>query len=175
MKLEKEEQLLRCMADVLNQNGYRAEVMQQENAPLLLRCEAMRQGKIAKDVVLEICFIPMPLPGEEMGLLQFFTTLFQNMPEQHTVQLRKACAYCNDFCALGSFGFFEQAGQLYLKYNTLIDGDLSLEKNITMVADTISLLLASVSRFIDGFAAVVFSGTPLDAVIAQELFPQLPA
>ncbi len=44
MKLEKQQQILGCMADVLNQNGFRAEVMQQEGSPLLLRCEAMRQG-----------------------------------------------------------------------------------------------------------------------------------
>ena len=32
------------MNDVLNQNGFRAELMQQEGAPTILRCEAMRQG-----------------------------------------------------------------------------------------------------------------------------------
>ena len=52
MKAEKQNQILGCMADVLNQNGFRAEVMTQEGAPTLLRCEAMRQGKVAKDVVI---------------------------------------------------------------------------------------------------------------------------
>ena len=107
MKIEQQEQILGCMSDVLNQNGFRAEVMRQEGAPTLLRCEAMRQGKVAKDVVIECCFIPMQLPAEDMGLLQFFVTLFQGAPDTHETQLRKACAYCNDFCALGAFGFFE--------------------------------------------------------------------
>lgn len=173
MKTEQQKQLLGCMADVLNQNGFRAEIQQQDNAPTLLRCEAMRQGKVAKDVVIECCFIPMPLPGEEMGLLQFFATLFQNVPEEHGATLRRACEYCNDFCALGAFGFFPQAGQLFLKHTTLIDGSLELEKNIRLVADNLSLLLASVGRFIDGLAAVGFSGMPLEAVIDQELFPKL--
>ena len=76
MKIEQQEQILGCMSDVLNQNGFRAEVMRQGGAPTLLRCEAMRQGKVAKDVVIECCFIPMQLPAEDMGLLQFFVTLF---------------------------------------------------------------------------------------------------
>ncbi len=173
MKLEKQEQLLNCMADVLNQNGLRSEVMRQENAPTLLRCEAPRQGKVARDAVFEICFIPMHLPGEEMGLLQFFVTLFEHAPGQNAAQLRKACDYCNEFCALGSFGFFGQTGQIYLKYNTLVDGSLKLDNNVTLVADTISLLLASVGRFIDGLASVGFSGMPLDVVIEQELFPKI--
>lgn len=161
------------MSQVLNQNGFRAEVMKQEGAPTLLRCEAMRQGKIAKDVVFEICFIPLALPRPESGLLQFFVTLFQGAPEEYAAQIRKACEYCNEFCALGAFGLFAQAGQIYLKHNTLVDGALSLEQSVSFVADTISVLLASVGRFIDGLASVAYSGTSLDAVIAQELFPKL--
>lgn len=120
MKIEQQNQILGCMNDVLNQNGFRAEIMQKDGAPTILRCEAMRQGKVAKDVVIEACFIPMQLPAEDMGLLQFFVTLFQGAPENNKVQLRHACDYCNNFCALGSFGFFEEAGQIYLKHNTLV-------------------------------------------------------
>lgn len=173
MKAEKQEQILACMAEVLNQNGFRAEVMRSDSAPTLLRCEAMRQGKVAKDVVIECCFIPMQLPGEESGLLQFFVTLFQDAPDLHKNQLRRACAYCNEFCALGAFGYFEQAGQIYLKHNALLDGSLQLEKNITLLADSISLLLASVGRFIDGLAAVAYSGMTLENVIDQEFFPKM--
>ena len=161
------------MNDVLNQNGFRAEIMQQEGAPTILRCEAMRQGKVAKDVVIEACFIPMQLPDENMGLLQFFVTLFQGAPDEHKVQLRRACDYCNSFCALGAFGFYEQAGQIYLKHNTLVDGSLELDKIIPFVADNISVLLAAVSRFIDGLAQVAYAGMTLDAVIDQELFPKM--
>ena len=161
------------MNDVLNQNGFRAEIMQQEGAPTILRCEAMRQGKVAKDVVIEACFIPMQLPDENMGLLQFFVTLFQGAPEEHKVQLHRACDYYNGFCALGAFGFYEQAGQIYLKHNTLVDGSLELDKIIPFVADNISVLLAAVSRFIDGLAQVAYAGMTLDAVIDQELFPKM--
>ncbi|MDR3765477.1 MAG: hypothetical protein Q3Y08_00345 [Butyricicoccus sp.] len=173
MKLEKQQQIFSCMADVLNQNGFRAEVMQQEGAPLLLRCEAQRQGKVAKDVTVECCFIPIGLPSEDTGLLQFFATLFQNAPETYAKQLRAACDYCNDFCALGHLGLFADAGQLYLKHNTLIDGSLELEQIITFFADNISLLMAAVTRFIDGLAAVGFSGLPLEAALEQDLFPKM--
>ena len=173
MKLEKQQQIFSCMADVLNQNGFRAEVMQQEGAPLLLRCEAQRQGKVAKDVTVECCFIPIGLPSEDTGLLQFFVTLFQNAPETYAKQLRAACDYCNDFCALGHLGLFADAGQLYLKHNTLIDGSLELEQIITFFADNISLLMAAVTRFIDGLAAVGFSGLPLEVALEQDLFPNM--
>ncbi len=173
MKLEKQQQIFSCMADVLNQNGFRAEVMQQEGTPLLLRCEAQRQGKVAKDVTVECCFIPIGLPSEDTGLLQFFVTLFQNAPETYSKQLRAACDYCNDFCALGHLGLFADAGQLYLKHNTLIDGSLELEQIITFFADNISLLMAAVTRFIDGLAAVGFSGLPLEVALEQDLFPKM--
>jgi len=41
------------------------------------------------------------------------------------------------------------------------------------VADNISVLLAAVSRFIDGLAQVAYAGMTLDAVIDQELFPKM--
>ena len=173
MTIEKQQQIFSCMAEVLNMNGFRAEVMQQEGAPLLLRCEAMRQGKVAKDVVVECCFIPMKLPNEDTGLLQFFVTLFQGAPERYAAQLRRACAHCNDFCALGHFGFFAEGGQIYLKHTTLLDASLELEKVIPFFADNIAVLMAAVARFIDGLAAVGFSGIPLEAALEQELFPAL--
>lgn len=173
MKIEQQNQILGCMNDVLNQNGFRSEIMQQEGAPTILRCEAMRQGKVAKDVVIEVCFIPMQLPAEHTGLMQFFVTLFQGAPEDHKAQLQRACEYCSGFCALGSFGFYEQAGQIFLKHNTLVDGSLELEKIIPFVADNISLLLAAVTRFIDGLAQIAYAGMTLESVIDQDLFPKM--
>ncbi len=168
-----EEQLLRVMSDVLNQNGFRSEIMQEAGAPTLLRAEAARQGKVAKDVAFELSFLPVKLPGEESGLLRFYVTLFEHVPPENAKQLRRSCEYCNDFCLLGGFGFLEGQGRIYLKHSALIDGSLELEKNVTMIADNISLLLASVSRFIDGLAAVGFSGMPFEAALSEELFPQI--
>lgn len=40
MEREMQERILGCMADVLNQNGFHAELLRQgEENPLLLRCE----------------------------------------------------------------------------------------------------------------------------------------
>lgn len=174
MDANKQKQILGCMNDVLNQNGFRAQLIEQgENTPLMLRAESQRLGKVAKEVTIEACFIPIALPDENNGLLQFFVTLFGNVPEQNRDQTEKACRYCNDFSALGSFGFFAPAGQIYLKHNTLVDASLDLEKVITFVADNISLLVASATRFIDAFAAVGFSGLTVDAAVQQELLPEV--
>ena len=87
--------------------------------------------------------------------------------------LREACEYCNNFCAIGYFDLYEEAGQVYLKHNTLLDGELELEQVIRFFADNLSLLMASVTRFIDGLASVGFSGTPVQAAIDQDLLPKL--
>lgn len=169
-----QERILSCMADVLNQNGFRAELLRQgDKNPLMLRCENRAMGKVKKDVTIECCFIPIAMPSEETGLLQFFVTLFGSVPEMYAEQTKQACEYCNDFSALGSFGFFSDAGQIYLKHNTLLDTSTEFEKVITFVADNISLLIASVGRFIDGLATVGFTGMPLRAAIDQELFPRI--
>ncbi len=174
MKKEMQERILGCMADVLNQNGFRAELLRQgDGNPLMLRCENRAMGKVKKDVIIECCFIPIAMPSEETGLLQFFVTLFGGVPEMYAPMTKQACEYCNDFSALGFFGFFQDAGQIFLKHNTLLDSSLEFEKVITFVADNISLLFASVSRFIDGLATVGFTGMPLQAAIDQELFPRL--
>lgn len=174
MEKATQERILSCMADVLTQNGFRAELMRQgEENPLMLRCENRSMGKVKKDVIVECCFIPIAMPGEDTGLLQFFVTLFGGVPEMYAEQTKQACEYCNDFSALGSFGFFPDAGQIYLKHNTLLDTSVDFEKVITFVADNISLLFASVGRFIDGLATVGFTGMPLRAAIDQELFPHL--
>lgn len=174
MDVNKQKQILGCMSDVLGQNGFRSQLIEAgENTPFMLRAETQRLGKVAKEATIEACFIPIALPDEQSGLLQFFITLFQNVPEQNGVQTQKACRYCNDFSALGQFGFFAPAGQIYLKHNTLVDGSLELEKVISFVADNISLLVATATRFIDAFAAVGFSGMTVDVAMEQELLPKV--
>ncbi|MFR1150170.1 MAG: hypothetical protein ACLSDM_00765 [Butyricicoccus sp.] len=156
MKIEQQNQILGCMNDVLNQNGFRAEIMQKDGAPTILRCEAMRQGKVAKDVVIEACFIPMQLPAEDMGLLQFFVTLFQGAPENNKVQLRHACDYCNNFCALGSFGFFE--GRSDLPQAQHIGRRLSRARENHSVCGGQHFRVDRGSLFIDGLAQIAYAG-----------------
>lgn len=174
MEIKKQKQILGCMRDVLEQNGFCAQLVEQnENTPQMLRAQTQRLGKVAKEVTIEACFIPIVLPDEKNGLLQFFVTLFDHVPQPYQAQTERACRYCNDFSALGSFGFFDPAGQIYLKHNTLVDGSLELEKVITFIADNISLLVASATRFIDAFASIGFSGMTVYDAIEQELLPKV--
>lgn len=174
MKIEQQKQILGCMNDVLGQNGFRSELVEpKDGAPLMLRAETQRLGKIAKEATIEACFIPLALPDEHSGLLQFFVTLFHDAPEENKALIQRTCTYCNDFSALGAFGYFEPAGQIYLKHNTLVDGSLELQQVVTFVADNISLLVASATRFIDAFASAGFSGMPLESLIDQELLPRI--
>ena len=170
----KQKQVLSCMTDILNQNGFRAKLMDAtETSLLMLRAETQRLGKVGKEAVLDACFIPVALPGEDEDLLQFYITIFSDLPDLYEKVVRQTIDYCNDYCLLGSFGYFAPAGQIFLKYSFVLDGSNELEKLVTLIADNISLLVASVSRFIDAFAAAGFTGTPLEAMIDQDLLPKM--
>ena len=170
----KQKQILSCMTDVLNQNGFRAQLMDAtETNLMMMRAETQRLGKIGKEAVIDLCFIPVQLPGEDEGLLQFYVTIFSELPEMYKRNIREAVNYCNDYCMLGSFGYFEPAGQVFLKYSFLLDGSATLEKNVQLIADNIALLQASVGRFIDAFAAAGFSGTPIESLIDMDLLPKM--
>lgn len=169
---EKKQQLFNCMSDVLKENGFRCELVRggAEN-PDFLRIEAQRVGKIGQDILVELCYIPIALARPSCVLLQFYVTLFSHLPEKHLPELKKACDYVNDFSALGAFSVFEDAGQLFLRQNILLDLDGTLEFNINLLADNMSLLLASVSRFIDALAQIAHGACTVELAREQELLP----
>ncbi len=175
MEREKAITVLNCMADVLKDNGFRVELVQTQGDthPPLLRVEQQRVGKIMQDILIEMCFIPMQMPGEGVALLQYYVTLFTGLPQERAQETKRAVAHCNDYCALGAFGYFVPAGQLYLKHNTLLPLEDDLQKTITFMADNLSLVLASVARFIDAFAAISNGIMTVDVAIEQELLPRL--
>lgn len=166
------EKILSCMGDVLKENNFRCEMIQgSETAPAVLRIETQKNGKVMQDVLIELCFIPIPLPRETGALLQFYATIFNGLPGTHMKELKKACEWCNDFCALGFFSVFESAGQLYLKQNVLLDTADSLEKNVNVIADNFSLILAGVGRFVDAFAAIANGVMTVEIAHEQGLLP----
>ncbi|MGE4548667.1 MAG: hypothetical protein AB7C89_03825 [Intestinibacillus sp.] len=175
MEQEKQMQIFGCMADVLKENGYRAEVVRSDDPahPTLLRIETTRNGKIMQEVMVEMCFIPISMPGEDVALLQYYATLFSGLPKETARETKKACEYCNDYCALGAFGYFAPAGQLYLKHNTLLRVSDDLEKVVTFMADNLSLVLASIQRFIDALATVANGVMDVEAAVEQELLPKM--
>ncbi len=172
---EKQTQILACMVDVLKENNFRAELVkpQDETHPMLLRVEHPRTGKIMQDIMIEICFIHMPMPTEGMALLQFYTTLFTGLRPEFEKEVRKTCEYCNDYCALGAFNYFTPAHQLYLKHNTVLDTRAELEPIVTVFAENLSLVMASVERFIDAFATISNGVMDMRAAIEQGLLPQV--
>lgn len=175
MNDEKALQIFGCMAAVLKDNGYRAEVVKSDDPahPSLLRVETQRNGKIMQEVMVEMCFIPLQLSGDDLGLLQYYATLFTGLPEENEKETKRCCEYCNDYCALGAFGYFEPAGQLFLKHNTLVNVGDALEKVVTFMADNLSLVLASVTRFIDAFATISNGVMTVEVAAEQGLLPKM--
>ncbi len=111
MKIEQQNQILGCMNDVLNQNGFprgdHAEGRRTDHSAL--RGDA-GQGKVAKDVVIEACFIPMQLPAEDMGTAAVLRHSVSGCTGKQQGAAPPYARLLNNFCALGSFGFFEEAG-----------------------------------------------------------------
>lgn len=171
--MENEKQrILACMADVLKENNFRCEIAEgTDTMPAILRIETQKNGKVMQDVLIELCFIAIPLPRETGALLQFYATIFNGLPETHLKELKKACDWCNDFCALGYFSVFDSAGQLYIKHNVLLDTADPLEKNVNIIADNFSLILASIGRFVDALAAIANGVTTVELAHEQELLP----
>ena len=96
------------------------------------------------------------------------------------ILLMMALATCN-ISAKSNFvqvkdGHFVRDGKPYYYVGTNFwyrEVFVELEKIIPFVADNISVLIAAVSRFIDGLAQIAYAGMTLDAVIEQDLFPKL--
>lgn len=171
-KDEMQKSILSCMADVLKQNGFPTEFFEgKDGNPPVTRIEMRRQGKVQQDVVMEMCFVPMTMPRPNTMLFQLYTTLLVGMPERNMAELKRAVFYCNDFCPVGQFGVFEQAGQVYMRHNIVLDMEDSLEQIVTEVCDYYSLILASVGRFIDALAQIGSGATTIELARDMDLLP----
>lgn len=170
---DKTYQILSCFADVMKDNGFRAELMKDETGvnPPLLRVETRDNGKIRQDVIYEICFVPLKMQRDTTALMQFYITLLTGMPEQHFSEVSKACDYCNGFNALGNFALFRPAGQIFLKQNVVIDLETELEAQMNLIVDNMALLMTSVTNFIDPLAQIASGVSTLDAAIGSGLLP----
>ena len=149
MKTEQQNQILGCMNDVLNQNGFRAEIMQQEGAPTILRCEAMRQGqgregRCDRGMLLSRCSLPDEKHGSAPVLRDAFSGRSRGAQGAAAPCLRLLQRL---LCARRIRLFMSRRARSTSSNNTLVDGSLELDKIIPFVADNISVLLAAVSRF----------------------------
>lgn len=170
---DKTYQILSCFADVMKDNGFRAELMKDETGanPPLLRVETRDNGKIRQDVIYEICFVPLKMQRDTTALMQFYITLLTGMPKQHFNEVSKACDYCNGFNALGNFALFRPAGQIFLKQNVIIDLETELEAQMNLIVDNMALLMTSVANFIDPLAQIASGVSTLDTAISGGLLP----
>lgn len=169
---EQKKSILSCMADVLKQNGFPTEFFEgQDGHPPITRIEARRQGKVQQDVIIEMCFVPMKMPRPNTQLFQLYATLMVNMPEKNMPELKRAIFYCNDFCPIGQFGVFEEAGQVYMRHNMVVNTDDTMERIVTDICDYYSLMIASIGRFIDALAQIASGATTIELARDMELLP----
>ncbi len=169
---EQKKSILSCMADVLKQNGFPTEFFEgKDGNPPITRIEARRQGKVQQDVIIEMCFVPMNMPRPDTQLFQLYATLMVNMPDKNMPELKRAIFYCNDFCPIGQFGVFEQAGQVYMRHNMVLNMEDSLERIVTDICDYYSLMIASIGRFIDALAQIASGASTIELARDMELLP----
>ena len=172
-KMEETKKLiLSCMAKVLKENGFPTEFFEgKDGNPPLTRIEMRSQGKVKQDVIMEMCFVPMSMPRPNTMLFQLYATVLVGMPEYNFPELKRAIFYCNDFCPVGQFGIFEQAGQVYMRHNVVLDLEDDLEKIVTEICDYYSLMLASIGRFIDALAQIASGATNIELARDMDLLP----
>ncbi len=169
---EQKKSILSCMADVLKQNGFPTEFFEgKDGNPPITRIEARRQGKVQQDVIIEMCFVPMSMPRPNTQLFQLYATLMVNMPDKFMPELKRAVFYCNDFCPIGQFGVFENAGQVYMRHNLVVNMEDTLERIVTDICDYYSLMIASIGRFIDALAQIASGATTIELARDMELLP----
>lgn len=169
---EQKKSILSCMADVLKQNGFPTEFFEgKDGNPPITRIEARRQGKVQQDVIIEMCFVPMSMPRPNTQLFQLYATLMVNMPDKFMPELKRAVFYCNDFCPIGQFGVFENAGQVYMRHNLVLNMEDTLERIVTDICDYYSLMIASIGRFIDALAQIASGATTIELARDMELLP----
>ena len=112
MDATKQKQILGCMSDVLNQNGFRSQLIEQgEGTPLMLRAETQRLGKVAKEATIEACFIPIALPDDNNGLLQFFVTLFTMCPSRTSTRPKRPAGTATIFLPWAASDFLNLPGR----------------------------------------------------------------
>ncbi len=171
---QKKLEVLSVLAAVLKDNRFDAKFMQGENGSLpLTRIDLPKKGKVGVDVGIEMCFIPMPMARPNTALLQVYVSVLSlpEIPRNCMAELKRAVFYCNDFCAIGQFGVFERAGQVYLRHNIILNLEDEMERIVTDICDYYSLVLASVDRFVDGLAQVATGVATLESAMDMGLFP----
>ncbi|MDO4286537.1 MAG: hypothetical protein Q4C40_02285 [Eubacteriales bacterium] len=174
---ERKNSILSCMADVIQQNGFRTQFFDgKDGNPPMTRVELNRQGKIKQDVIIDMWFPPANMAREETALFQMHATMFQIEPgamEKNLPELKRAIFYINNFCTIGQFGLFEEDGVIYMRHNIVVNMQDDLERIVTDICDYFSLMLTGVQRFVDAIAQIAMGAVSIEIAKEMDLLPNM--
>ncbi|MGI6192965.1 MAG: hypothetical protein ACOYI3_05335 [Christensenellales bacterium] len=124
------------MNALTEQMGYKAEIKTVEDREML-RFAAPLLGDDKGFVLIEICQFDY---DETSAIFQIFSTMIPE-PGPGFEKLRSAVNGWNLFSRLGAYGIFEQLGQLYHKYNVVVNLDESAESVFTRVVTALYICM----------------------------------
>jgi len=128
-----------------------------EDAPfhsLLVRFDKV--GGRESSVTMELCFLPYleEAASEGVYLLQTFITITENIFSAAAAELLKIVAKINTQLPVGAYGFFEDTGVVYFKYNIIINESAGEEAIIKTINQQSGLILHQIYLFIDAILDV---------------------
>ncbi|MDO5785449.1 MAG: hypothetical protein Q4P20_10355 [Eubacteriales bacterium] len=174
---ENKNQILSCMAEVIQQNGFRTQFFDgKDGNPPMTRVELNRLGKVKQDVIIDMWFPPAKMAREETALFQMHATMFQIEPgamEKNLPELKRAIFYINNFCTIGQFGLFEEDGVIYMRHNIVVNMQDDMERIVTDICDYFSLLLTGVQRFVDAIAQIAMGAVNIEVAKEMDLLPKM--
>lgn len=174
---ERKNSILSCMADVIQQNGFRTQFFDgKDGNPPMTRVELNRLGKVKQDVIIDMWFPPANMAREETALFQMHATMFQIEPgamEKNLPELKRAIFYINNFCTIGQFGLFEEDGVIYMRHNIVVNMQDDMERMVTDICDYFSLMLTGVQRFVDAIAQIAMGAVSIEIAKEMDLLPNM--
>jgi len=143
-----------------------------EEAPfhsLLVRFDKV--GGRESSVSMELCFLPHleEAASEGVYLLQTFVTITENVVSSASSEILKIVAKINTQLPLGAYGFFEDTGVVYFKYNNIINESTGDDATIRAVDQQSGMILHQIYLFIDAILDVAEAIKP-----AEEAWQSVP-
>lgn len=124
-------------------------------------------GEEARDIQLELCFLPNMEDAEAAGIciLQAFVTIAEEVSSAYHGELLRLAAKLNTILTLGAFGLFEDTGVVYFKHNSLLllgNEDVS---NVTAIDTQNGLILHLHQLYMEAFLKVATGEASADDIL----------
>jgi hypothetical protein len=135
-----EKDILKSVGESLAGKGLEARVTfgDGKTQPDMLRSRFAVFGNGEGIIITDINFLEF---DQKPSVIQLFSTIGVNLSDDGIAELEKVTARLNLYCPLGAFGIFYGGKQLYHKYCTVLDGDLSVEQTAKRVENLLEMLL----------------------------------